>query len=541
MRTSPVATCARRSRLPAVLLLITAALLPLRTSASHIWWTGRTNLSWNDASNWIRHPGGVDGIPLPGERTYVTSSDLLGEVPPARVDDTVTGAAGATTGNLYVGGWDPEFDALHGPPEGHAGVLEITGGELIVDGAYLRVGERGSRGTINHSGGTLSGDLTVNLGWLSPDSVGTYNLSGDGVVEGQFSVGTQGTGQLNMSGGRVVPTCCSMRVGGGYTATGGPYIPGVGVMHQSGGIFDSVFLAVGEFAGSVGVITVRGDEYHDARGTGTLLRTGGGFLVGWRGSGSLVQSGGTIRVGRDFALGHAPGSFGQYTIHGGLFEQTGAIGMEVGREGVGHVTVVGSEGRIRVAADYRQSANSMLTAWLDASAPHISSIEVAGTAHFANGAWLQVLLTEGYLPEVGDSFLLLTAERGVVDQGLRIAAPQDLDWVLDTSGGDSVRVIYLVDGDADGDGIPNAEDNCIREPNASQLDTNGDGFGNACDADYDDNGVVGVSDLAIFWAAYTSSAGDAAYDPDVDCDVDGVIAGLDFLCLQRQFGAPPGP
>jgi hypothetical protein len=35
--------------------------------------------------------------------------------------------------------------------------------------------------------------------------------------------------------------------------------------------------------------------------------------------------------------------------------------------------------------------------------------------------------------------------------------------------------------DADGDGVPEAVDNCPGIPNASQLDTDGDGFGNACD------------------------------------------------------------
>src|SRR5262249_6329046 len=35
--------------------------------------------------------------------------------------------------------------------------------------------------------------------------------------------------------------------------------------------------------------------------------------------------------------------------------------------------------------------------------------------------------------------------------------------------------------DTDGDGIPDAQDNCPAVSNANQLDTDGDGIGNACD------------------------------------------------------------
>src|SRR5690606_6829295 len=44
--------------------------------------------------------------------------------------------------------------------------------------------------------------------------------------------------------------------------------------------------------------------------------------------------------------------------------------------------------------------------------------------------------------------------------------------------------------DRDGDGVPDALDNCIRIPNPDQRDTNGDGFGNVCDADVDGDGRV---------------------------------------------------
>ena len=48
--------------------------------------------------------------------------------------------------------------------------------------------------------------------------------------------------------------------------------------------------------------------------------------------------------------------------------------------------------------------------------------------------------------------------------------------------------------DADGDDIDNDEDNCPFDVNPDQLDTDGDGAGDACDEDDDDDGVLDVSD-----------------------------------------------
>jgi PKD repeat protein len=49
-------------------------------------------------------------------------------------------------------------------------------------------------------------------------------------------------------------------------------------------------------------------------------------------------------------------------------------------------------------------------------------------------------------------------------------------------------------GDADGDGIPNGEDNCPETPNQDQRDSNNNGYGDACEAPQPDQDGDGVPD-----------------------------------------------
>ena len=52
----------------------------------------------------------------------------------------------------------------------------------------------------------------------------------------------------------------------------------------------------------------------------------------------------------------------------------------------------------------------------------------------------------------------------------------------------------LCDSDQDGDAIPNAVDNCPGTQNPQQIDTDGDGEGDACDGDFDGDGVPSDED-----------------------------------------------
>jgi Thrombospondin type 3 repeat len=100
-----------------------------------------------------------------------------------------------------------------------------------------------------------------------------------------------------------------------------------------------------------------------------------------------------------------------------------------------------------------------------------------------------------------------------------------------------IRVVESATEDTDGDGVPDICDNCSGTPNPDQHDTDRDGYGNACDADLDNNGIVNTLDLALLRNAFGRS-GDALA---ADLDSNFVVNTIDLAMLRARFGLPPGP
>ncbi len=95
--------------------------------------------------------------------------------------------------------------------------------------------------------------------------------------------------------------------------------------------------------------------------------------------------------------------------------------------------------------------------------------------------------------------------------------------------------------DADGDDVVDPNDNCVEVANADQRDADTDGYGTACDPDYNNDGAVGIPDFNVFRPQFGLTDEDPGFDPAADHTGDGAIGIPDFNVFRSYFGQAPGP
>lgn len=139
----------------------------------------------------------------------------------------------------------------------------------------------------------------------------------------------------------------------------------------------------------------------------------------------------------------------------------------------------------------------------------------------------------GNLCSVPDSDSLETVLSNVIQ--LRIISAVTATW-----NGDAIVSVLQIDaiqakGDSDLDGVDDDIDNCTMSANPDQIDSDGDGFGNMCDADLNNDCIVNAADLGIFRSVFFSA------DADADFSGDGVVNPQDLGILRSLFFQVPGP
>lgn len=383
----------------AIISFVVLAFFSFNAQSDTLWWMGLNGEDWQDIDNWGNevhapmYPEGETGLPV-----YITTSNhqvmpggthgshLLNQ-PTVNLNDGGVPVEKYLENVLYIGGWDihDSNQQLSHDPNGsnnihlHQGILNLERGEIRLGLSpnpaasprcrYLRLGSYGARGTINQSGGKISGCTFMTFANWSPDSIGTWNLSGGSIETFGFDLGNEGTGIFNMTGGTLFSlsglidpdpeggvdlgsaprlpndpdwnpsSTKEMIIGRGYnhrstTTPNDKYFPGVGLYNQIDGVADLDQIQISHGPGSIGILAVRKDA---------LLTVSGSISIGEYGKGTVLQTGGVFEADEIIRIGPQEGGFGELTLAGGTFKAHSQlfVGSNNNEGGEGNVTVVG--------------------------------------------------------------------------------------------------------------------------------------------------------------------------------------------------------
>ena len=92
--------------------------------------------------------------------------------------------------------------------------------------------------------------------------------------------------------------------------------------------------------------------------------------------------------------------------------------------------------------------------------------------------------------------------------------------------------------DTDSDGVVDALDNCRTLSNATQVDSDSDGFGNRCDGDLNNNNVTNSQDYVLFRQQLGQPSVAPTYNK-ADINANGVVNSQDYVLFRGLLGTTP--
>ncbi len=100
--------------------------------------------------------------------------------------------------------------------------------------------------------------------------------------------------------------------------------------------------------------------------------------------------------------------------------------------------------------------------------------------------------------------------------------------------------------DPNGDGVNDVSDNCTAVANngnpgtgTAQLDADLDGYGNICDADLNNSGLVTTADFGILRSVLNQAAGSSPTAAAADLNGSGTVTTADFAILRARLNTAP--
>lgn len=386
----------------------------------------------------------------------------------------VAGAAG-TQGQLILSGKgqvrsNGDFYVANG--NGAVGNVSIAeNASLTVNGEYTVIG-RGGQGHVVQNGGTVN-VKRLHVAESTGSAGSTYTLhSGVLTTINKVEVGRTELGTFTQNGGTVTINndlyIANKQEGGGtpggstYKITDGTLtVPGLhtvvgrgddGHFIQDGGTVNLKRLFVSEFGGSAdstytmnaGTLTLSQRMEVGRSELGTFIQTGGvvnalaveaspddfSIMIGRYGSGVYNLQGGTLNVG---VL--RKGSSGQFNFTGGTLHAS-TVAFDLIHDG-GVLAPGNSVGMTTIQGNYQQMPDGILEIEIngfdqgDQGLVGVAGdkigydwVNVSGSATVQGD--LQIVLLDGFRPQTGDTFDVLTAAGGITDNGLKLIWDDDL-------------------------------------------------------------------------------------------------------------------